>query len=256
MTDKREFLQAPGFAGSQYETIAYKRHMGASPTLIWCGGLKSDMKGGKATHLHNWAQKNNHGYIRFDYFGHGASTGQFRNGTISRWSRDIVQIIDDLTTGKIILIGSSMGGWAAILAALDRPEHIKALVLIAPAPDFTEKLIWENWSDDKRKILEQTGSVFEPSDYGEPYEYSQTLIEDGRTRQVLDSPINFTGPVRILQGGMDTIVPPSHSRKLVDAMESTDVTYTLVKSGDHSLSRTSDLSKLTACIEEILKLPL
>lgn len=244
-------LPAPAYAGSDAETIAYKSTPGRGPAIIWCGGLKSDMKGGKAVHLHDWAVREGRAYVRFDYFGHGESSGRFRDGTVSRWGRDVTQIIDDLTTGDVILIGSSMGGWASLLATLARPERVKALILIAPAPDFTEKLMWANWPEEARRAVIEDGIHYEPSDYDEPYEYSRELIEDGRANQLLDAPINFEGPVRILQGALDAVVPPDYAMGLTQVLTSDDVTFTLVKSGDHSLSRPEDLIRLQRTVEDL-----
>ena len=224
--------------------LAYKVNKGRGPTFIWCGGLKSDMEGGKAQHLHKWAAQDNQDFIRFDYFGHGVSDGAFIDGTISRWAADVVTVIDQLAGEQVILIGSSMGGWASLLAALDRPARVKALLLIAPAPDFTEKLTWASWDAEKRKALEMQGVVYEPSGYEEPYAYSKALIEDGRARQILDGPIGFDGPVHILQGARDDVVPWTYSQKIVEALTSDDVDYTLVKNGDHSLSNPEDLDRL------------
>jgi len=233
------------------DKIAYKMSSGRGPTLIWCGGLKSDMEGGKATHLHDWAIQEKRNYIRFDYFGHGQSTGLFRDGTISQWSNDVVQIMDELTMDDVILIGSSMGGWASLLAALKRSKKVKALILIAPAPDFTEKLMWKNWTDEQRETLINDGILYVPSDYEEPYEYSQTLMEDGRVNQILDNPIKFDGPVKILQGAQDAVVPWEHSKKIVDMITSPDVDYTLVKNGDHSLSSPEDLTRLVSVVQAL-----
>lgn len=249
------FLSAPGYAGSSEETIAYKKSYIAggvvSPTIIWCGGLKSDMEGGKALHLHDWALRTGRGFVRFDYFGHGESSGRFRDGTVSRWGRDVVQVMDELTSSDVILVGSSMGGWASLLAMLERPERVKAMLLIAPAPDFTEKLMWANWPEEVRRAVTEDGIHYEPSDYDEPYEYSRDLIEDGRAHQILDAPIEFDGPVHILQGAQDAVVPWEHSRRLVDVLTARDVTFTLVKSGDHSLSRPEDLDRLERAIEAL-----
>lgn len=246
-----KFLEAPGYAGSRRERLAYKSCDGAGPAFIWCGGLKSDMEGGKALHLHDWAQRSGRAYVRFDYFGHGESSGHFRDGTISRWARDAVQIIDDVTTGDIVLVGSSMGGWASLLAMLERPERVKGLILIAPAPDFTEKLMWANFSEEAKRAVMEDGIHYEPSDYDEPYEYSRELIEDGRKIQLLDTPINFDGPVRILQGVQDDVVPWTYSHQLLDVLTSDDISMTLVKSGDHSLSRPEDLARLEQTAEEV-----
>ena len=245
-----KFLSAP-----DGEKIAYKMSQGpagySGPTLIWCGGLKSDMEGGKATHLHDWAIEEGRTYIRFDYFGHGVSSGTFRNGTISRWSEDVMRVIDELSEGDIILIGSSMGGWASLLAAMKRPERVKGLLLIAPAPDFTQKLTYAEWSEDQRETLKRDGIVYVPSDYDEPYEYSRELMEDGQQNQILDAPIKFDGPVRILQGAADPVVPWAYSRQILDVITSDDVDYTLVKSGDHSLSAPQDLDRLLRVAKEL-----
>jgi len=231
--------------------IAYKISAGKGPTLIWCGGLKSDMEGGKAVHLHNWALNHNRHYVRFDYFGHGESTGLFREGTISQWAADVMQIIDELAERDVILIGSSMGGWASLLTTIARPKRVKGLLLIAPAPDFTEKLTWANWTDAQRQALEQDGIVYVPSDYDEPYEYSRALMADGKANQILDNPIEFEGPVRILQGANDTVVPWEYSKQILDVVTSRDVDYTLVKNGDHRLSSDLDLNRLTRAAQDL-----
>lgn len=237
------------------ETIAYKGHMAdaSAPTFIWCGGLKSDMEGGKAVHLHSWAKQRDVNYIRFDYFGHGLSSGVFTDGTLSRWAGDIERVIKSLTRGPIVLFGSSMGGWASLLTAVAHSDTIKALILINPAPDFTQKMVYASWDDAQRGKLETDGVVYEPSDYGEPYAYSKRLIEDGRTRQILDAPIVFGGAVRILQGEQDSVVPWTYSRQIMSALTSQDVHYTLVKGGDHSLSRPADLKLLSQTADAVLK---
>lgn len=233
------------------EKIAYKMTRGENPTIIWCGGLKSDMEGGKATHLHDWAKHRGQAFIRFDYFGHGESSGEFTVGTLSRWADDIDFVRAQLTDHPVILVGSSMGGWAALLAALANPAQIHGLVLINPAPDFTEKLTVAGWTEAQIAALENDGIVYEPSGYEEPYAYSKALIEDGRARQILDAPIALTCPVRILQGYEDNVVPWEHSKRLLDVLTSQDVTYTLVAGGDHSLSRESDLTLIEAAIDAV-----
>ncbi|WP_371396632.1 alpha/beta fold hydrolase [Fretibacter rubidus] len=232
--------------------LAYHKVDGAGPTVIWCGGLKSDMEGSKALHLHSWAKDAGRAYIRFDYFGHGVSDGEFTDGTISRWAGDVLDMIDHVADGDVILVGSSMGGWASLLAATARPKRVQALVLINPAPDFTQKLTYASFSDIQREDLERDGVVYLPSDYDEPYAYSKALIDDGRARQILDAPINFDGPVRILQGMSDDVVPPEYSRRIMDVIRSEDATYTLVKGGDHSLSRPQDLALLVRSLDGLL----
>ena len=242
--DKLNFLNT-----SDGEKIAYKMSEGFGPTLIWCGGLKSDMEGGKAVHLHAWAKHRGQAFIRFDYFGHGESSGEFIEGTMSRWAADVNFVRETLAHGPVIMIGSSMGGWASLLAALESPDQVKGLVLINPAPDFTEKLTVAGWSEAQIKALENDGVVYEPSGYEEPYAYSRALIEDGRTRQILDNPIPLTCPIRILQGYEDNAVPWTYAKRLLDQLDSEDVSYSLVKGGDHSLSRHSDLKLIENAIE-------
>ncbi len=248
-----KYLSAPDFGAAQDNKIAYCESAGTGPGLIWCGGLKSDMDGSKALALHDWAEAQGRNYIRFDYFGHGASTGRFRDGTITRWAADTVQVIDELTEGPQILVGSSMGGWVSLLAALARPERVKGLLLIAPAPDFTEKLMWAGFSDEIRKTIMEEGIYYEPSDYDEPYEISRELIEDGRKNQILDAPIDFAGPVRILQGMKDSSVPWQHAQKLIGALTSNDVEMTLVKNGGHSLSELEDIKRMLQVMKNIVE---
>jgi pimeloyl-ACP methyl ester carboxylesterase len=246
-----KFLQTP-----QGERLAYKQNQGAAsaPTVIWCGGLKSDMEGSKALHLHSWARRRDVNYIRFDYFGHGLSSGAFTQGTLSRWAADVSLMIDRFAAGKIVLVGSSMGGWASLLAAAEKSAapNVSGLVLINPAPDFTEKLTYAGWDEATRAKLETDRIVYEPSGYEEPYAYSKALIEDGRARQILDAPIDFGGPVEILQGEEDAVVPWEYSRRIMSALTSEQVRYTLVKGGDHSLSRETDLALLTNTVERLL----
>lgn len=231
--------------------LAYQKTEGVGPTVIWCGGLKSDMDGSKAVHLEQWAQKKGRAYIRFDYFGHGVSDGDFIEGTISRWASDVVAFIDAFCEDGVVLIGSSMGGWASLLAAMERKEKVEAMVLINPAPDFTQKLTYAKWTEAQKLTLETEGIVYEPSGYDEPYAYSKVLMEDGKARQILDDTIPLTCPIRILQGAEDNVVPPAHSRLIVEAIESEDVTYTLVKGGDHSLSREADLKLLSNALSAL-----
>jgi pimeloyl-ACP methyl ester carboxylesterase len=242
-----KYLSAPPHHGSDGERIAYKASAGtgSGPSFIWCGGLRSDMEGGKALHLHSWALQEGHGYIRFDYYGHGVSSGEFERGHIGRWSEDVIRVIDDLSKGDVILVGSSMGGWASLLAAIARPERVKALLLIAPAPDFTQKLMWPNFDAAIKHQIEQEGVYYEPSPYGEPMPISKVLIEESAKYQLLDAPIDFNGPVRILQGMKDDPVPWQHALKITQALTSEDVELTFVKNGDHRLSEPQDLARLT-----------
>ncbi len=248
---KVKYLKTDKFGELEANRIAYQKVDGSGSGLVWCGGLKSDMDGTKAQALHDWAAAQGRAYVRFDYFGHGRSSGAFRDGTISRWAADTIQVIDELTVGPQILIGSSMGGWTALLAGLARRERVSALVLIAPAPDFTEKLMWAGFDETIRNTIMQEGLYLQPSEYEEPYEISRDLIVDGRQNLLLDAPIAFDGPVRILQGRLDTSVPWQHALRLVDLIDSEDIEFTLVKSGDHSLSSPHDLKRLIATVEAL-----
>ncbi len=230
--------------------LAYRLGAGVGPMVIWCGGLKSDMLGSKAEFLARRCAAAGQAFLRFDYFGHGESEGEFIDGTLSRWSSDVCAMIDRYGSGGCILVGSSMGGWASLLAAVERPGAVAGLVLINPAPDFTKR-IWDGWSEHQREMLVEDGVVYEPSDYDEPYAYSRALIEDGRARSILHAPIAFNGPVEILQGARDDVVLPEHSQPIVDALTSARVGYTLVKGGDHSLSRPDDLERLWSTLSRM-----
>ncbi|MFZ3033838.1 MAG: alpha/beta hydrolase [Parvibaculum sp.] len=239
------------------ETLAYQIDKSDAPSgptgLVWLGGFKSDMTGTKAQALSTWARAAERNFLRFDYFAHGASSGDFARGTIGRWRDDALAAIDELTEGPQILIGSSMGGWITLLAALARPERVKALVLIAPAPDFTEDLMWAGFDEEVRATLMRDGIYRRPSEYDEePYEITMNLIEEGRKHLLLGAPIGFAGPVRILQGMKDVDVPWRHAMRLVDALTSDDVTINLAKAGDHRLSTAADIARLVATVEEVL----
>ena len=238
-------------------TIAWMREVpgkAAGPTgLVWFGGFKSDMTGTKAQAVAAWARRAQRDLTRFDYFAHGASSGDFTDGTITRWRDDAWAVIDELTTGPLVLIGSSMGGWISLLAALSRPERVKALLLIAPAPDFTEELMWKGFTPEIRETIMREGVYEEPSDYDpEPYRITRQLIEDGRRHLLLGDKIPLTFPVRILQGMKDPDVPYAHALRLVDALASDDVILHLKKDGDHRLSEPDDIATLTTALEKLL----
>ncbi|ABS61827.1 alpha/beta hydrolase fold [Parvibaculum lavamentivorans DS-1] len=251
-------LDRPGHDGSASESLAClvdaPRHPSGPTGLTWLGGFKSEMTGTKAAALADWARAADRHLLRFDYYAHGASSGDFARATVTRWLDDALCAIDALAQGPQVLIGSSMGGWMALLAALARPERVKALVLIAPAPDFTEELMWKGFSDEIKSVLARDGIYREPSDYSdEPYEITMRLIEDGRNHLLLGEKIPLAIPVRILQGMADPDVPWQHAMRLVDALASSDVTINLAKSGDHRLSTPVDLARLTETIEALLK---
>jgi hypothetical protein len=232
--------------------LAWKRTTGRGPSLVWLGGLHSDMEGTKALALAEWAEGQGRDFLRFDYFGHGASSGAFVDGTIGRWHADTLAVLDELTSGPLILIGSSMGGWQALLAARARPERVKAMILIAPAPDFTERLMKPGIPPEGLAELEANGVWTRPSAYDDGgYQIARALIEDGARWSVLDAPIPFEGPVRILQGGADDDVPASHAALLIERLTTPDLVFTLIKDGDHRLSRPADLARLIAAVEEV-----
>jgi len=235
-------------------TIAYHTLAGKSPGVIFCGGFKSDMTGTKALALEAYCREEERAFVRFDYFGHGSSSGAFEDGTIGRWAEDAIAVIDDVAMGPQVLVGSSMGGWIMLLAALARPLRIVGLVGVAPAPDFTEDLMWTEFSDTIRETLERDGVYHEPSQYSdEPYTITKRLIDEGRQHLLLKQPIPLTCPVRILHGMNDPDVPWRHSLRLVDALLSEDVTVTYVKSGDHRLSEPDDILRLTATVDDLCR---
>ncbi|WP_374470684.1 alpha/beta fold hydrolase [Phenylobacterium sp.] len=245
MSEESGHLARPGYR------IAWKRVAGEGPTVVWLGGFKSDMAGAKAEALADWAQARGRAYVRFDYFGHGESEGDFRSGTITRWREDALAVIDELAAGETVLVGSSMGGWIACLAAMARPERVKALVLIAPAPDFTEKLMKPEIPPEGLADLARDGVWLRPSEYGEPYPITRELLEDGARWSILEAQeIPIEAPVRILQGGEDPDVPWRHALELAQGLKGRDVVFTLIKDGDHRLSRPQDIARIVAAVDE------
>jgi pimeloyl-ACP methyl ester carboxylesterase len=223
------------------ETIAYLRRAGKPPGIMWFGGFKSEMTGTKASALDAWARERDRTLLRFDYFGHGQSSGDFRDGAITRWRDDALATLDGLTAGPQILVGSSMGAWIALLTARARPERVKAMLLLAPATDFTESIMWARMTPETRSEIMELGEWLWPTIYDlEPYPITRALIEDGRKHLLLGSPLPLGFPVRILQGMQDPDVPWQHAVKLVEAIEG-DVSMTLLKSGDHRLSTPDEL---------------
>ncbi|GAK34904.1 alpha/beta hydrolase [Iodidimonas nitroreducens] len=225
---------------------------GTAPGLIFLGGFRSDMTGTKALALeaHSIAQAQT--FIRFDYRGHGQSSGQFHMSTLSDWLADSLFVIDELSTGPQILIGSSMGGWLALLAALARPQRICGLILLAPAPDFTEKLMWDHFSEETRRQIMEQGHYAQPSAYDpEPTLITRNLIEDGRKHLLLDKPIDLAIPIRLIHGDRDPDVPWQHSITLMDRLTSDDVVLHLIKNGDHRLSSPADIARLKAITADL-----
>jgi pimeloyl-ACP methyl ester carboxylesterase len=256
MNEDPEYLSV----GNPPRRIAIRAREGAAPGLFWLGGFKSDMQGTKAVALHEHAAKRGRACLRFDYSGHGESSGKFEDGTISQWLEDALAVFASRAQGPQIAIGSSMGGWMALLLARALAENpslapyakLAGLVLIAPAPDFTEELMWKNFSAEVRREIDTKGQWQRPSAYGEePYPITKKLIEDGRRHLIMGKPIQVKCPVRILQGVLDPDVPWQHAMKLVSCLAQDDVTITLVKDGDHRLSRPEDIERMLRTIDEL-----
>jgi len=246
MSELHGFLDRPDGA-----RLAWRRVEGAGPTVVWLGGFKSDMSGTKAQALADWAQAAGRAYVRFDYFGHGESSGDFAAGTITRWREDAIAVLEELAAGDLVLVGSSMGGWIACLAAMAMPERVKAMVLIAPAPDFTEKLMAPEIPPEGRAALAADGVWLRPSEYGDPYPITRALLEDGARWSILGGePVPLEMPVRILQGGEDPDVPWRHALELAQGLKGGDVVFTLIKDGDHRLSRPQDIARIIAAVGE------
>jgi pimeloyl-ACP methyl ester carboxylesterase len=244
--------------GASARRIAVRRRDGTAPGLLWLGGFKSDMKGTKAAALDRFAAEQGRACTRFDYSGHGESEGAFEDGTIGRWLEDSLAVYAAAREPQI-LIGSSMGGWIALLvirelkrrAAARRLAPVAGLVLIAPAVDFTEELMWNKFSPKTKREIETKGFWLRPSQYSEaPYRITRALIEDGRNHLLLGGLIETGCPVRILQGVQDPDVPWQHAVELTSRLAQDDVVLTLVKDGDHRLSRPEDIERLIAAIQE------
>jgi pimeloyl-ACP methyl ester carboxylesterase len=267
--------------GPERRAIAVRARAGAAPGLLWLGGYKSDMTGTKAQALADWAAQQHRACVRFDYSGHGQSEGAFTDGTIGRWLAESLAVFDACCRGPQILVGSSMGGWLALLAvralqrrpppfpppqagegksnnpaplAADRegaPASVAGLVLIAPAVDFTEELMWKRFTPEIKRELDDKGFWARPSQYApEPYLVTRQLIEEGRHHLLLGGMIETGCPVRILQGVEDPDVPWQHAKALVARLACDDVVLTLVKDGDHRLSRPEDIERLIRAVAE------
>jgi pimeloyl-ACP methyl ester carboxylesterase len=240
--------------------IAVRRDEGAAPGVFWMGGFKSDMKGTKAEALAHWAHENGRSCVRFDYSGHGESSGDFTAGTIGRWLEDSLAVFESEAKGPQVVVGSSMGGWLALLLVRElrrrktegkiAPGTVAGLVLIAPAVDFTEVLMWQRFPAKIKQEIGIKGVWHRPSEYGEPYPITRGLIEDGRKHLLLGGMIETGCPVRILQGVKDPDVPWNHAVELTSRLAQDDVVLTLVKDGDHRLSRPEDLDRLMRAVAE------
>jgi pimeloyl-ACP methyl ester carboxylesterase len=232
--------------------LAWVKQGGQGPIVVFLPGFRSDMTGDKATALADYCAARNQAMLRFDYSGHGASDGRFEDGTIGGWADDAISIIDRQTEGPLVLVGSSMGGWIALLAALARPQRVAALIGIAAAPDFTETLMWQAMTFEERARLMRDGVLHVPSQYGGPYPITRALIEDGRTHQLLNAPIAIDCPVRLLHGQQDPDVPWETALRIAGQLTGQDVQVHLVKDGDHRLSRPPDLALLTRTLAPLL----
>jgi len=235
--------------------IAYARLEGAGPGsgpgVVFLGGFRSDMTGTKAQFLEDWARAHGRAFLRFDYSGHGQSSGDFEDGAIGDWAADAMAVVARLTAGPQILVGSSMGGWIALLLAREMPGKVAGLVTIAAAPDFTEDSMWAGFDADQRVVLEEVGKIALPSEYGEPLVITKRLIEDGRSNLVLRAPLPLPFPVRMLQGTADADVDQSVALRLLAHVTGDNIRLTLVKGADHRFSDPACLDLIAAAIAEV-----
>ena len=228
-----------------------------APEVLWCGGFSSDMTGAKATALADWGRERGRRVVRFDYFGHGQSSGAFRDGTIGRWKEDAACVQEKLLRGRHVLVGSSMGGWISLLLALQRPERVAGLLLLAPAPDFTERLLWESFSPEEKELCQRQGflPLGDPEDeeYDENYVVTWRQIEEARQHLLPPGGLPISCPVRIIHGMGDTLVPWEHSLELAQRIGAGDIALTLVKEADHNLSEPDDLIRIQRTLQELLR---
>jgi pimeloyl-ACP methyl ester carboxylesterase len=242
---------------SSARRIAVRARAGGGPGLFWLGGFNSDMRGSKALALDGWAAGHGRSCVRFDYSGHGESGGAFAEGTIGRWLEESIAVFEQFCAGPQVVIGSSMGGWMALLLARELARRSASgaspagLVLIAPAPDFTEVLMWNRFSPEVRQEIKTKGVWLRPSQYGEPYPITRALIEEGRNHLLLGGAIDVGCPVRILQGAQDPDVPWRHAFALAHRLPADDVVLTMIQDGDHRLSRPQDIARILAAVAEI-----
>jgi pimeloyl-ACP methyl ester carboxylesterase len=236
----------------QGRKLAYHRTEGRGPWIVFLGGLKSDMEGTKAVFLEEWARDQGRAFLRFDYSGHGESSGAFTDGCIGDWAQDTASAVAELTSGPIVPVGSSMGGWQALLLARAHPERVAGLVTIAAAPDFTEDGYWASFSDAQKQLLKDNGQVELPSDYMESYIITQRMIEDGRQQLVLRDPLPLPFPVRFLQGTDDTAVSVETAVKLLEHATGPDMQLRLVKDADHRFSDGPCLGLILKSLDEVL----
>jgi hypothetical protein len=230
--------------------LAWRAIDGSGPTVVWFGGFRSDMGGTKAEALAAAARERGWSYLRFDWSAHGESSGEWASATIGAWRRDALSVIDRLTEGPLLIVGSSMGGWLACLAAIDRPGRLHSLCLIAPAPDFTEALMRPELEPESLRELALNGVSRQRAPDGD-WNLHKSFLDEGRDHLILDGAVPIRCPVRILQGALDEPVPWRHALKLAETIESPDVVFSLIKDGDHRLSRPWDIARLIATVEEL-----
>ncbi|GLO77831.1 alpha/beta hydrolase [Sulfitobacter pontiacus] len=240
------YLETP-----QGRRLAYHKTEGTGPCVVFLGGLKSDMMGTKAVFLEDWAKREGRAFLRFDYSGHGESSGAFTEGCIGDWAEDTLAAVEALTAGPILPVGSSMGGWQSLLLVRALPARIAGLVTIAAAPDFTEDGYWASFTEAQKKTLAETGQVELPSDYMEPYIITRRMIEDGRKQLVLRDPLHLPFPTRFLQGTADTAVSVATAVRLLDHAQGPDMQLQLVKDADHRFSDDRCLELLIQAVEEV-----
>ena len=240
------------FETSEGRRIAYHATPGRAPGVVFLGGFMSDMEGTKALALETWARARGRAFLRFDYSGHGQSSGAFTDGCIGDWADDAQAVVTGMTEGPQVLVGSSMGGWIAALLAGRMPQKLAGFVGIAAAPDFTEDSMWRDFSEADRTKLMTQGRVDLPSDYGDPYPITRRLIEDGRDNLVLRKPLNLDVPVRLLQGTADADVERGVALRLLDHIEGGDVRLTFVKHADHRFCEPAQLGLVEATLDEFL----
>lgn len=234
------------------QTIAYHVLEGKTPGVMFLGGLMSDMSGTKAIALESHCRAAGRAFVRFDYLGHGESSGSFVDGTIDRWHADTLAVLDEIARGPQILVGSSMGGWQMLLAARARPERIAGLIGVAAAPDFTEDLMWDQFDDAAKARIRAEGILHLPSEYEDtPYPVSLALIEDGRDHLLLRSPLALNCPLHLIHGMADRDVPWQTALNIAEAVSSEDVSVTLVKGGGHRLSTAADLARLASAVDDM-----
>ncbi len=233
-------------------SIAYHQLSGKSPGVIFLGGFRSDMTGVKATSLEAFCKERGQGFVRFDYQGHGQSSGQFEDCTLSTWKEDALAVLTKLTKGPQLLIGSSMGGWLALMLAREKPRRVAGMIGIAAAPDFTESLIWEKLTQHQQAELKKKGKIYVPSDYGDPYPITAELILDGRNHLLLGADIPVYCPIRLLHGMKDVDVPWEVSMAINEKVATQDVKTILIENGDHRLSEPSDIKKLLSVTAKML----